>query len=188
MRNRKRNRLKGYDYSKDNLYFVTICVQDRVCCFGKIVVSAGSGRDLGSGRVVGAGGDVGAGRDLPVHNPKMILNEFGSIVQNQLVWLENQYEYAILHNFVVMPNHVHAIVEINRLMVTGKEIKIKSLSSLMGAFKTTSSKLIHQSGFVDFVWQRSFHDRIIRNEKAYTNISNYIEKNPDRWKGDIFYG
>jgi REP element-mobilizing transposase RayT len=120
-------------------------------------------------------------------NPIMKLNEFGMIVQNQLVWLEKQYEYVVLHNFVVMPNHVHAIVEINRLKVEGREVKIKSLSSLIGAFKTTSSKLIHLAGFIDFSWHRSFHDRIIKNKKAYTNISNYIEKNPGRWKGDIFY-
>ncbi|MDZ4147195.1 MAG: transposase [Flavobacteriaceae bacterium] len=178
MKNRKRNRLKGYDYSRDNLYFVTICVQDRVCCFGEIVASRDANRNSG------------AGRDLPVHHPddpKMRLNAFGLIVQNQLIWLENQYEYAVLHNFVVMPNHVHAIIEIDSLRVKGKEMKIKSLSSLMGAFKTTSSKLIHQSGFLDFSWQRSFHDRIIRDEKAYTNISNYIEKNPKKWYVDSFY-
>lgn len=43
MKNRKRNRLEGYDYSSDNLYFVTIFVQNMVCCFGEIV---GTGRDL----------------------------------------------------------------------------------------------------------------------------------------------
>jgi putative transposase len=68
-----------------------------------------------------------------------------------------------------------------------EEIKTKSLSSLMGAFKTTSSKIIHLAGFVDFAWQRSFHDHIIRNEKSYLNISNYIESNPDRWAVDTFF-
>lgn len=94
-----------------------------------------------------------------------------------------------------MPNHVHMIIEIDKkkltvgtgrdlsvhllegdqsvhllegnLSVQDKKIKIKSLSSLMGAFKTTSSKMIHQVGFADFAWQRSFHDHIIRNERSY---------------------
>lgn len=68
-----------------------------------------------------------------------------------------------------------------------EEIKIKSLSSLIGAFKTTSSKIIHQAGFLDFAWQRSFHDHIIRNEKSYLNISNYIDSNPERWTVDAFF-
>lgn len=57
----------------------------------------------------------------------------------------------------------------------------------MGAFKTKSSKLIHLAGYPDFKWQRSFHDHIIKDEKAYLNISNYIETNPERWEKDKFY-
>ncbi|RKY35910.1 MAG: hypothetical protein DRP78_04940 [Candidatus Omnitrophota bacterium] len=48
--------------------------------------------------------------------------------------------------------------------------KIKSLSSLIGAFKTTSSKLIHKNGMFDFTWQRSFYDHIIRNDRSLNNI------------------
>lgn len=177
MKNRKRNRMKGFDYASNNLYFITICVQDMVCCFGEIVISEG------------------ASRDLPVHDilpnkksKKMVLNQYGSVVAERLVWLENQYKYVILHNFVVMPNHVHAIIEIDSLKIKNEiqhlseEIKIKSLSSLIGAFKTTASKKIHELGFLNFSWQRSFHDSIIRNQKSYTNISQYIVANPDNWK------
>ncbi|WP_163411488.1 transposase [Flavobacterium ajazii] len=132
----------------------------------------------------------------------MNLNEFGEIVKKQIEWLTEQYKYVEIHNYVVMPNHVHMIIEIdrNKLMVgtegtarelsvqaQGEEIKIKSVSSLMGALKTTSSKLIHRSGFEDFSWQRSFHDHIIRNEKSYQNISNYIDLNPEKWKSDTFF-
>jgi REP element-mobilizing transposase RayT len=84
-----------------------------------------------------------------------------------------------------MPNHIHAIIEIDSMKTNS--IKIKSLSELMGAFKTTSSKLIHLAGFPDFQWQRSFHDHIIKDEKSYLNISNYIETNPERWEDDKFY-
>ena len=167
MKNRKRNRMKGFDYASNNLYFVTSCVQDRVCCFGNV---------------------VGTGRDLSVHDDKSVkmeLNEFGIIVNNQLQWLEHQYPYVVLHHYIVMPNHIHAIIEIDSMHTNS--LKIKSLSELMGAFKTKSSKLIHLAGYPDFKWQRSFHDHIIKDEKAYLNISNYIETNPERWEKDKFY-
>nr|WP_310994098.1 transposase [Aequorivita sp. S2608]MDS1299490.1 transposase [Aequorivita sp. S2608] len=86
-----------------------------------------------------------------------------------------------------MPNHLHAIIEIDGTRIKDKSIKIKSLSSLFGAFKTTSSKLIHQAGFLDFLWHRSFHDHIIRTDKSYRNISNYINQNPSKWDSDKFF-
>jgi putative transposase len=197
MKRRKANRLKGYDYSKDNLYFVTSCVKNRECCFGNVA-------------------PVGTGRDLSVHNghnnpdknnpnnipnnideieAKMILNEIGIIANNQLEWLQNQYPYIILHSYIVMPNHIHAVIEIDsnvlktvsNLSEPEKIVKIKSLFQIMGAFKATSSKLIHEAGRFDFAWHRSFHDHIIRDEKAYQNIENYIENNPNSWNKDKFY-
>jgi len=162
MKNRKRNRMKGFDYSGNHLYFVTSCVKDRVCCFGKV---------------------VGTGRDLSVQDQsaKMVLNEFGEIVKNQLEWLEHQYSYVVLHHYIVMPNHIHAILEIDS-SAQKELVKIKSVSELMGAFKSTSSKLIHLSGYSDFAWQRSFHDHIIKDEKSYLNIAHYIATNPERWE------
>jgi REP element-mobilizing transposase RayT len=74
-----------------------------------------------------------------------------------------------------MPNHFHLILEINSLKVNVDAFKIKSLTSLMGALKTTTSRKIHELGFLDFCWHRSFHDHIIRNEKEYELISNYID-------------
>lgn len=188
MKNRKRNRLEGYDYSKNNLYFITSCVKNMECCFGEVIC-------------------VGTGRDLSVHNPnnnpnnnesEIILNEYGVIANNQLKWLEVQYPYIERHSYKVMPNHIHAIIEIDSLKVNfihkadenranSESIKIKSLSQIIGAFKTTSSKLIHETGFDTFAWHRSFHDHIIRDEKAYINITNYIENNPNQWTKDTFY-
>ena len=104
---------------------------------------------------------------------------------------------VILHEFVVMPNHIHGIIEINRshIVGTGRDLslqyptptKIKSLSELMGAYKTTTSNKIHLLGFVDFYWQRSFHDRIIRDEKSYKMISHYIRNNPAKWEQDKLF-
>lgn len=198
MKNRKRNRLKGYDYSKDNLYFVTICVKERVCCLGAV----GTGRSVGTGSSEGIGRSVGTGRDLSVRNNpdnnnpnenqsndeiSMQLNAHGLIVEDRINWLQEQYKYVEIHNFVVMPNHIHMIIEIDSIKVKDDDVKIKSLSSLVGALKTTSSKLIHESGFLDFAWQRSFHDHIIKTERAYNNIFNYIDLNPEKWTSDVFF-
>ncbi|MBO3097319.1 transposase [Gelidibacter pelagius] len=184
MKNRKRNRLKGYDYSRDNLYFVTICVQNMVCCLGRVV--EGTGHDL-SVRELSVGSENHDKLVSKESKKKMELNEYGLIVQNQINWLEAQYPYVLVHNYVIMPNHVHLIIEIDRLRIEHLSIKIKSLSSLIGAFKTTSSKMIHLAGFEDFAWKRSFHDHIIRQQKSYKNISNYIDANPEKWHQDGFF-
>ena len=181
IKERKPNRLKGYDYSSDNLYFITSCVQNRICCFGKIVVV--TGRDP---------------------SQQMILNEWGAIAENQWYWLSEQYPYVLLHAFIVMPNHIHGIIEINRNNVgTGRDPslqqpKIKSLSELIGAYKTTVSKQIHLLERTDgsqcrdgsrpvpttFAWQRSFYEHIIRDEKSFETISDYILNNPINWEQD----
>ena len=101
--------------------------------------------------------------------------------------IQKQYSYIELDEFVIMPNHIHGILIINDSMRTGHDLsvhKIKSLSSLIGAFKTTSSKLIHQNGLSDFTWQRSFHDHIIRNDKSLNKIREYIRNNPATWDDD----
>ena len=77
MRNRKRNRKLRFDYSTEAKYFLTICTQDRAHYFGKII------------------------------DNEMILSEYGEIVNTQIQWLEKQYPYFILHNYIVMPNNVH---------------------------------------------------------------------------------
>lgn len=112
MKNRKRNRMLGFNYSSNNLYFVTICVQNNLCCLGS-VIHKGAAREL----------------FVPIlknHHSKnqnsaykMELNAFGLIVEERIQWLANQYKYEGIHNFVVMPNHVHIIIEIDsaKLMV-----------------------------------------------------------------------
>lgn len=183
MKNRKRNRLIGYDYSRDNLYFVTNCVKGMVCCLGEIISVAGTARELSLHLC-----ESDRYKNIPSNSNKiMILNPYGEIVRDKLLWLAIQYPYVVVHNYVVMPNHVHAILEIDSSRVEDKSIKIKSLSGLFGAFKTTSSKLIHQSGYLDFSWHRSFHDHIIRSDRSYHNISNYIDQNPSKWKMDKFF-
>lgn len=157
MKSRKRNRKLEFDYSSDAKYFLTVCCKNRIHHFGKI------------------------------DNGKMILNAYGIITNEQIKWLEKQYPYFLLHNYIVMPNHVHILCEISRNALdtnvrTGRDLpvpKIKSISELMGAFKTTSSKKIHLAGNNSFKQHHSFHDNIVRNNKPYERIFNYITKTPE---------
>ena len=197
MKNRKRNRLKGYDYSQDNLYFITICVKKMLCCLGYIAPPVRTGRDLSPSSSSPSSSSPSSSSpsssspsptsSTQIQNQINELNEYGELVQNRLLWLAEQYRYVVLHNYVVMPNHVHTIIEIDSSKVVDKPIKIKSLSSLVGAFKTTSSKMIHEAGFSSFAWHRSFHDHIIRSDKSYQIISNYIDQNPSKWQTDKFF-
>jgi REP element-mobilizing transposase RayT len=79
---RRSIRLKGYDYSQAGLYFVTICVQNRECVFGKIA------------------------------DNEMILNDVGRVAQQCWLEIPQHFPHAILHEYVVMPNHIHGIVEL----------------------------------------------------------------------------
>ena len=200
IRERKSIRLQDYDYSSDNLFFVTTCVHDRICCFGEIVLTGRDPSIHNTGNI-----PVGTGRDLSLQHDdnvpewtchdqsvrkiaKMELNEFGLIAEKQWHWLSEQYQYIVLHAFVVMPNHVHGIIEIKRSLIKSSvPIKIKPLSELMGAYKTTVSKQIHLCGFIEFQWQRSFYEHIIRDEKTYESITEYIINNTMHWERDKFY-
>lgn len=203
MKTRKPNRLKGFDYAQDNLYFVTSCVHKMVCCFGDVV---GTDRDLSCTDLPYTDlSNTNLPRTDPPGNvnknitePRIMLNESGKIADRQWHWLGEQYPYIILHEFIVMPNHMHGIIEIKRKIVrtgrymAGRDLplslpKIKSLSEIIGAYKMTVSKQIHLSGYTDFSWQRSFHDHIIRDQKSYERISNYILKNPKTWYDDKFF-
>lgn len=157
MQGRKRNRKLDFDYTQDAIYFVTILTRKKIHYFGRV-----------------KGG-------------KMFLNEFGNVVEKQILWLENKYVYFELHNFVVMPNHIHLLFRIDSTKSEEENIKIKSVSSLMGTLKTTSSKQIHLLGNEDFSWHRSFHDHIVRSNLRYERIDNYITNNPEKWDDDKFF-
>jgi REP element-mobilizing transposase RayT len=193
MKNRKSNRLKGYDYSKNNLYFVTNCVKNNLCCLGR-VISGGTGRDLSENHHSKNHHSINHHREKNGSNFQdsdlnyyVELNQYGLIVVEKIIWLMNQYPYVDIHNYIVMPNHFHLILEIDNAKCSTESLKIKSLSSLIGALKTTSSKEIHLKDFDTFEWHRSFHDHIIKDEKAYNNIFNYITNNPSNWRKDSFY-
>lgn len=171
---RRSIRLKEYDYSQEGVYFVTICTEKKECLFGDIV------------------------------NGKMVLNDAGKIVFNEWLRTTEKRTNVELHEFVVMPNHFHAIIEIthsnetrgrgvlhtpNNETIDKKGVcntPLRSPSQTVGAivrgFKSAVSK---QIGFS--VWQRNYHEHIIRNGNSYQKIAEYIVANPANWADDKFY-
>jgi putative transposase len=99
-------------------------------------------------------------------------------------WLAEHHTYVELAEYVVMPNHLHGIV-ILRTNERGDRAP-KSLSRLIGAFKTVSTKKINDihNAHGNMLWQRSFHERIIRNERELNAIRQYIIDNPAKWAED----
>ena len=156
MPGRKHLRLKQFDYSQDGCYFITICVKNWESVFGEIEKNV------------------------------MILNDYGRIANSQWLFLCNQYEYIQLHEYCIMPNHFHGIIEISAGNGRDRSLqkKIKSLPELIGVFKTTSSKHLHKNGLDYFQWQKSYYDHIIRDEDDFSRIRDYIIHNPVNWNND----
>lgn len=174
---RRSIRLKGYDYSQAGLYFITTCCKNRVCLFGEVV------------------------------DAQMILNDAGKMIEKEWLALVNRFTNIYLHEHIVMPNHFHGILEIMDTnlaapLVSGlddisqpQEIssKNKTIGDMMDAFKSITTveyirgvKTMNWQPFNKKVWQRNYYEHIIRNEKAYQNISNYILNNPAKWEADKF--
>ena len=165
---RRSIRLKGYDYSQDGVYFLTVCSYNRECLLGNII------------------------------NDEMILNDFGKIVWNIWRGLELQYSYMFVDKMVVMPNHLHGILIIRREDIDGRggsrtaltvptdHKKQKSLGRIIGAFKTMSTKKVNEiremTGFP--IWQRNFYEHIVISDIELNAIRVYIQNNPFKWGTD----
>jgi putative transposase len=256
---RKSIRLKGYDYSKAGLYFITICCYGRKCIFGEII------------------------------NGEMVLNNAGKIAHQFWSEIPHHFPNVIIHEFVIMPNHTHGIIELvganhhspqyeinnpkeipkeettkdevnknktdevcknktdevnknktdevnknktdevcknktdevckNKTDEDNKTTKdevcknktdevnknktdevcknnpkkrfiprspSKTIGSIVRGFKIGVTKWMRQNTNEQDVWQRNYHEHIIRNEQAYQRISNYIINNPKEWGNDTF--
>ena len=205
---RRSIRLKGYDYSCEGLYFITICCQDRICRFGYI------------------------------ENKEMILNDAGKMIGNWYYELENKFPDIKYHEMIIMPNHIHFIIEnigssvganlcvrpnenlrpnetvrsdnninVERNNVQGKCVKIEGehdkiegehagspLRGVIQWFKTMTTneyiRGVKKLGWEPFdgkLWQRNYYEHIIRNENSYMLISEYINNNPGNWIDDKLF-
>jgi len=177
-------RLQNWDYGSNAAYFVTICTQNREHYFGEIT------------------------------NGSMYLSEIGHLANKYWLEIPEHFPFVELDAFVVMPNHVHGIIIINkpnneRDVETRHALSLPiptqpqlqnetigqkrfqnqgkgTISSIIGSYKSVLTKNARKI-HPDFAWQSRFHDHIIRNDESFYRIHEYILTNPQNWKKDKFY-
>jgi REP element-mobilizing transposase RayT len=112
------------------------------------------------------------------------LNKFGEIAKAEMDEISSHYAGVYIDNFIIMPNHVHAIVVIDCGDESGNKPR---LDHVIGLYKSGVSRKIRKIQPDMKVWQRSFHDHIIRNRHEYEQIWRYVQHNDQKWETDCFY-
>lgn len=162
--NRKHPRLAGFNYTAPGGYFTTVCTENRSHSLGRIV------------------------------NGNIELTELGWLAEQ--VWLElpTLFPRCALLDHVVMPNHIHGIIVINPVARVGEAwlrpesgngTKPGSLGALIQAYKSRVTRQAKQLGLISgSIWQRGYHEHVIRNDGDLEMIQEYIINNPRRWELD----
>ena len=160
--NRKQIRLPDYDYSSPGAYFVTICTKDRAHILSDITVGAAISRPQDEG-------------------VRVLLSPYGEIVEQTIESISSVYPQISVDHYVIMPNHVHLLLRI-REDDGGRMISAPTISTVVGQMKRYVSKQVGTA-----LWQKSFHEHVVRGEQDYREIWNYIDGNPARWAEDRYY-
>jgi putative transposase len=162
------NRMNGWDYRLPGYYLVTICTKNRITWFGKI------------------------------KNGELILSAAGKIATQELQNTPKIRPNLILDAWIIMPNHIHAVIVIaeepaasvetpRRGVSTKGNWKSGALGVIVNQYKSLCTKRIRAAGLPDFTWQARYYDHIIRNERELENIRKYILGNPPKWEQDEYY-
>lgn len=146
---RKRIRLENFDYSSCGAYFVTVRIADENVCLWKTV-----------------------GEDIILPEKQAELSETGEIVGKAINAIAEHYENVEVDKYCIMPDHIYIIILILS-NPCGRIISSPTLSTVVGSMKRWVSKQVGKS-----IWQKSFNDRIIRNDAEYREIWKYIDENP----------
>lgn len=175
---RRSFRLRGYNYATPGAYFVTVCVQNRVCLFG----------------------DVGDG--------VMWLNDSGRMIQTTWEAMPHRFPTIELDAFVVMPNHFHAIVTLHPRCIDSigetsssrgridmeTSMTQQTMTSIVGAFKSITTHAyidgVRNNDWPPFerrLWQRNYWEHVVRGEGELGRLRAYINTNPSRWRDDQLY-
>ena len=213
---RRSIRLKGYDYSQAGLYFITICCQNRICRFGKIENGAMILNEYGQIAFdewmktpnIRSNIQLDAFVVMPNHiHGIIVITDTGTGVSHTPLNGTN-----VLHTPICdTPLSVTGVCDKNRgvcdknrgvcdtnrgvcdtnrgVCDTNRGVcdtPLRSPSHTVGAIvRGYKSAVTKQIGYS--VWHRNYHEHIIRNEKSYQRIANYIVNNPVNWKNDKFH-
>ena len=158
---RKTNRLSSYDYSTPGAYFITICTQNKAKILGEIV----------------GGGALDA--------PYVHLSKMGETAKRHIL-SGNRIPELTVDKFVIMPNHIHLLLLITNPKPAGTSKVPSPANALIPHFVSTLKRFCHHD-IGSVIFQRSYHDHVIRSEKDYQKIWEYLDNNPARWKEDCFF-
>ena len=160
---RKLPRLRSYDYATPGAYFITICTHEKRCVFGNIV----QGNNVGEAHLV--------------YSP------IGEIARKCLLNVAAHYENVKVDNWVIMPNHVHILLQVTEGLNPFPTKKF-DISNVVGKYKAAVTRAVGNAFMHSGrLWQSSFYDHVVRNDEDYQNIWKYISGNPSKWLEDRFY-
>ena len=206
-------RFQNWDYGWNAAYFITICTKNRECYFGEIVETPIA---LMPPSVETPNLGVSTTTTTTIATiPTMQLSEIGKIANQYWNEIPDHFLFVELGEFIVMPNHIHGIIVINkpndgrydetpvnempsptiptnetnptkRTAAASEKWNPGTLGVIINQFKRICT--IHSRNIhADFGWQSRFHDHIIRNDESFQRISEYIQNNPVNWRNDKFY-
>lgn len=163
---RKPTRLESFDYSETGAYFITICTEHRKNILSVIRPNYNT---------------VGEGSPLP-H-----LLRYGEIAETWIQKIPGKYPEIAADCYVIMPNHIHLLLSINRN--NGRGDPSSTIDSVVRWLKYHITAEINGLRGVkgEKIFQRSFYDHVVRNRNDYNEIYKYIEENPLRWQLDKLY-
>ncbi|MBR6681654.1 MAG: transposase [Clostridia bacterium] len=154
---RKKNRLENFDYSSCGAYFITICTSERKNYFWE-----------NAGTII----------DCPQN---VELSIYGKIADKAIKNITCSYPSLSLESYVIMANHIHILLRV-RADEHGRPLVAPTMSRVVKQLKGVVSKQIGVC-----IWQKSFHDHIIRNREDYEEHLRYIYENPMNWHYDELY-
>ena len=160
---RKHPRLNGWNYSQEGAYFLTLCSKEKKPIFSKIV-----------------------GRGI-LDTPETRLLEPGRIVQETLEFIQKQNSLLVLHNWVIMPNHVHILVSVLPNSEShGEPVVQNPANTQIPKFVASLKRFTNRRTGID-LWQTSYYDHIIRDDLDFVKRWRYIDNNPSAWMEDDYY-
>ena len=159
---RKTVRLKGYDYNAPGYYFITLCTKEKQKLLCDIV---------GTGVLDG---------------PKTDLTPYGITARKQIEIMKNFYPFVSVEKYVIMPNHIHFLFQVKESKNSGPSGTPVPTNSAISQFVSTFKRFTNKE-YGKNIWQYRSNDHIIRGDKDYLKIYEYIENNPAKWHEDCFY-
>ena len=159
---RKPTRLQSFDYNTTGAYFITICTHGRRRVLSQIV-----------------------GVDVLGDPENVKLLSYGIIADKYIRKMNDFYENISVEQYVIMPNHIHILLFVRDNGSPRTSTPTRQTSSV-SHFISTFKRFCNKEYGVN-IWQRGFHDHIIRNREDYTEHVKYIHENPIKWRFDELY-